>query len=161
VTTANPGLDDWPVFVGLDLLDRMLYWVNGEDGEFYRVSFDGGDAQPLFEDAGPYGPFGLAVDHRQEGPRRFRRGDVNGDSVMDLSDIISELDFMFLGGAQLPCLDAADVDDSGVLDITDAVDGIGYLYLGSYIIPAPGPIACGEDPMTGDALDCESSPCNV
>jgi len=71
VTAANPGLDDWPVFIDLDLRQRMAYWVNGEDGVFYRVRLDGGEAERLHEDAGPYGPFDLAWVRPRKAPPGF------------------------------------------------------------------------------------------
>lgn len=96
-------------------------------------------------------------------PMWFRRGDVTGDGL-DLSDAVRVLNFLFLGDADPPCLDAADADDSGSLDITDAIFTLGYLFLGGPAPPAPGPDACGPDP-TDDPTDdpardlgCESYP---
>jgi hypothetical protein len=83
----------------------------------------------------------------------FRRGDSNADGKLDIADAIATLGYLFLGGAELPCLDAADADDSGSLDISDAVRSLNYLFLGAEAPPAPGPDACGEDP-TEDELPC-------
>ena len=83
----------------------------------------------------------------------FRRGDANVDGKLDIADPIATLGYLFLGGAELPCLDAADADDSGGLDITDAVRSLNYLFLDAEAPPAPGADVCGEDP-TGDELDC-------
>jgi hypothetical protein len=46
------------------------------------------------------------------------------------------------------------------LDISDAFAALGYLFLGDFEIPAPGPDACGPDPMPdGDVeLTCDSYP---
>src|SRR5262245_44138590 len=41
---------------------------------------------------------------------RFRRGDVNSDGMVDISDPITELDFLFLGGGKIGCPDAADAN---------------------------------------------------
>ena len=83
----------------------------------------------------------------------FRRGDANVDGKLDIADPIATLGYLFLGGAELSCLDAADADDSGGLDITDAVRSLNYLFLGAEAPPAPGADVCGEDP-TEDELDC-------
>ena len=89
------------------------------------------------------------------GPR-FRRGEANGDGAVDISDPVTVLQFLFVGGAEPSCLDAADADDSGVLDITDAIRLFGFLFLGGSAPPEPGPAACGRDP-TDDALGCAGS----
>lgn len=158
VTTANPGLDDWPVFLDIELRSRRLYWVNGEDGEFYRVSLDGGEAERLHEDSGPYGPFDMVLLESDEVPPEFRRGDADGDGDIDLTDPISTLGALFLGAGGPPCSDAADVNDDGVLDLTDAVASLSYLFLGSFDIPAPGPLDCGSDPTPSGPLGCEGYP---
>ncbi|MBN1443084.1 MAG: VCBS repeat-containing protein [Planctomycetes bacterium] len=88
------------------------------------------------------------------GPR-FRRGDVDGNSRVEITDAISLLAYLFLGGATPGCPDAADADDNGSLEITDPIRILGYLFLGSLAPPPPGPDVCGEDP-TVDALGpCE------
>ena len=43
----------------------------------------------------------------------FRRGDSNVDSIVDISDAVHVLGFLFLGDPkELACQDAADADDS-------------------------------------------------
>jgi hypothetical protein len=84
---------------------------------------------------------------------RFRRGAVRGMETLDISDGIRLLDYLFRGGPEPPCLDAADADDSGVLELTDAVRIFGYLFLGADAPPPPGPLDCGVDP-TDDGLGC-------
>ena len=84
---------------------------------------------------------------------RFRRGATGDADVLDLSDAIRLLGYLFLGDAEPPCLDAADADDSGTLDVTDAVRVLAYLFLGGEAPSDPGPLSCGVDP-TGDALGC-------
>jgi hypothetical protein len=86
-------------------------------------------------------------------PRRFRRGAGRGEEVLDISDGIRVLGYLFLGSDEPPCLDAADADDSGTLDITDGIRVLGYLLLGGDEPPDPGPTTCGEDP-TPDNLGC-------
>lgn len=94
--------------------------------------------------------------------RRFVRGDGNGDGLINLTDAVFILNYLFSGGPAPPCLDAADVDDTGVDQptITDPIRVLGWLFLGGAGPPAPAPSAtaylkadCGVDP-TPDSLDC-------
>jgi hypothetical protein len=89
----------------------------------------------------------------------FRRGRVNGDSALNLSDAIFLLEHLFLGGETPGCLDSGDTNDDGALDLTDAVGILEFLYLGS--APPRDPfLHCAVDP-TDDELDCkEFSPCD-
>jgi hypothetical protein len=84
-------------------------------------------------------------------PVQFRRGDVNEDGVLQISDPVFLLDHLFATGVTIDCPDAADVDDSGVLDITDAVYSLSYQFLGG---PAPEPPFPGCGPEEPDALAC-------
>lgn len=88
---------------------------------------------------------------------RFRRGDSNDDSVVDVSDAIHTLDFLFLGNATLLCLEAADVDNDGGLAINDPVFLLGFLFLGGPppAPPGPPPAPCGPDP------DAPASPADI
>jgi hypothetical protein len=81
----------------------------------------------------------------------FRRGDVDGNGTVELTDVINLLNFLYLGGSAPSCPDAADEDDSGVLELTDVINILGFLYLGGAEPAAPGPFSCGSDP-TGDTL---------
>ena len=85
----------------------------------------------------------------------FVRGDSNGDGLINISDSIYTLSYLFLGGAAPPCLDAADIDDSGDLDLSDGHGINVFLFLGGSFPSLPGPFHCGTDP-TEDALDCNS-----
>ena len=158
LTTANPGLDDWPVFIDLDLPNRTVYWVNGEDGVFFRASFDGGEAERLHEDPGPFGPFGLALVRSPEGPPppEFRRGDANGDMKLDLSDAVALLNSLFLGAMPPGCQDAADTNDDGKLDLSDAISTLNFLFLGG---PAPAGGACSSDTTEDNLYCCETRGC--
>jgi hypothetical protein len=82
----------------------------------------------------------------------FVRGDANADGNVDLSDAVATLNYLFLGGEEPKCLDAADADDSGDLLITDAIFHLGVLFLGQGSFPPPSP-DCGPDP-TEDELGC-------
>lgn len=87
----------------------------------------------------------------------FRRGDVNGDGGIDVSDAVFLLASLFVPGSPTsPCADAADTNDDGTGDVSDAVFLLAALFVpGSADIPPP--MDCGTDP-TMDPLDCGSSP---
>ncbi len=87
----------------------------------------------------------------------FVRGDANHDDQVDLSDAMATLAYLFLGGSQPDCLDAADGDDSGTLDLSDAVSTLAFLFLGGS--PLPPPQQCGAiDPTPNDRLTCVTFP---
>lgn len=86
----------------------------------------------------------------------FLRGDASGDGKMDISDAITILSYLFLGGRQLSCLKSADTNDSGELGIADAIFLLIFLFQGGAVIPPPSP-SCGRD-STPDDLSCDSYP---
>ena len=88
----------------------------------------------------------------------FQRGDADARGSLEITDGIYTLSYLFLGGPEPPCHDAADTDDSGAVDLSDAVGLFRHLFLGGVDPRAPFSV-CGVDP-TVDALDCDSfSPC--
>jgi hypothetical protein len=96
-------------------------------------------------------PFLFAV----SGPSiAFRRGDVNSDGVVDISDPITVLSSLFQDpDRRIPCLEAADANGDRELDISDGLYLLSFLFLGT--APPPPPFEeCGVDP--GDSgLGCE------
>lgn len=82
----------------------------------------------------------------------FIRGDANSSGLVDLSDALKILLYLF-GGVPITCEDAADADDSGLIDVTDALYVLGFLFQNGPAPPAPYP-ASGTDPTRGDSLDC-------
>ena len=117
--------------------------------DFETADFDGDGAPELIALGRESGQIlrGLAV---APPPARFRRGDVNFDAELDLTDAITILGYLFLDGVTINCQDAADIDDDGELSLTDAIYELNYLFLGG---PGPlAPLGCGED-GTGDALE--------
>ncbi|MBN1443878.1 MAG: CotH kinase family protein, partial [Planctomycetes bacterium] len=86
------------------------------------------------------------------GTTLFVRGDSNESGIVDLSDAVSTLLYLYLGGGRPACLDRSDANDDGVVDISDAVFTLNYLFLGGKQIPPPYPEP-GIDP-TPDQLDC-------
>ena len=89
-----------------------------------------------------------------EGPApAFLRGDVDLDGSRQITDPIALLDYLFLGGLEPSCHDAADATDDGALDLADAVAILAYLFTGGSPLPPPL-AAAGPDP-TPDALSCD------
>ena len=85
----------------------------------------------------------------------FRRGDGNGDGIIDTADAVSVLLTIF-GPAPRPCADAFDVNDDGRINVGDPVALLRHLFRGAPAPPAPSG-ECGPDP-TEDGLGCESYP---
>jgi hypothetical protein len=86
------------------------------------------------------------------GARPFIRGDVTGEEIVNLTDAIVILNYLFLGGAAPDCQDAADVDDTGEANITDAIYLLNHLFLGGPSLAPPYPLP-GLDTTT-DPLQC-------
>jgi len=113
-------------------------------GEVYRFT---GEGEPVPDES--Y----LDVVYGPTGSRRFIRGDANEDTAVDLSDAVSILAHLFLGG-EAPCdRRPLDADDNATIEITDAVYLLGYLFLGQPPPPAPFP-NLGID-ATQDELGCK------
>jgi hypothetical protein len=87
----------------------------------------------------------------------FRRGDIDRDGVLTLTDPIRILNYLIASSADVECLDSADLQDDGVVDLSDAVYELSFLFLGSKP-PVPPWLECGQD-ATLDALGCDYSPC--
>ena len=87
-------------------------------------------------------------DECEIGSSFFHRGDVNNDSLLDISDAVGTLDYLFSGGLRISCLEAADFNNDRVIDITDPVACLNYLFIGGEPPAHPGPVEspCGEDP---------------
>ena len=94
------------------------------------------------------GPLGAVQDDE------FLRGDANGDGVIDISDAVFTLRYLFTAGVIPACLDAADSGDDGDVNISDAVDVLLELFSESgHIAPPVG--SCAAD-TTPDDLACDS-----
>ena len=87
----------------------------------------------------------------------FRRGDVDLDGRVVLTDAVAVLERLFRGAGPLPCRDAADTNDDGSLNLTDAVYLLQYLFRSGAPPPPPHP-GCGLDPSS-DQLDCVQTRC--
>lgn len=93
------------------------------------------------------------------GPALFRRGEADSDGQVTLGDAIYVLNWLFLGGQEPSCLDAADSNDDADITIADPIALLGYLFLGTAAPPAPGPTTCGEDPTEDAYTECRASGC--
>ena len=82
-----------------------------------------------------------------------------GSEAVDMADAIYILQYLFAGGAALPCEKAADAnDDNGAINLGDSVYILQYLFANGPEIPPPFPL-CGSD-TTEDDLSCEQyGPC--
>ena len=86
----------------------------------------------------------------------FLRGDANADGLVNISDAVSSLSFLFTGGVRPYCLDAADTNDDGVIDISDPIALLAHLFLGDTAPAYPGVVISGSD-STSDTLYCAES----
>jgi len=62
-------------------------------------------------------------------------GDVNGDGVIDLGDVLYIISYLYKGGPAPDPLETGDCNGDGVVDLGDVLHLINYLYKGG---PAPG-----------------------
>jgi len=90
-------------------------------------------------------------------PPRFRRGDADGNGTLDLTDPIFLLLWLFVGGDEPGCLDAADSNRDGHHDLSDAVHLLLYLFHGGSAPLGPGPERCGYAPRSSP-LGCGLPP---
>ncbi|MEM7234790.1 MAG: dockerin type I domain-containing protein [Planctomycetota bacterium] len=87
---------------------------------------------------------------------QFVRGDVDGNGVVNLTDGVIILNFLFLDGPAPGCEIAADVSGGGSVNITDGIFVLNYLFLGASGPVTPWP-ECGVDP-NGFTLSCWTPP---
>lgn len=84
----------------------------------------------------------------------FIRGDADLSGSVQLTDAVVILMALFLGGAQLECLDAADANDVARVDISDPIFILHYLFMGGPEPPPPFPDpGAALSPQT--SLGCE------
>ena len=89
------------------------------------------------------------------GGDQFLRGDANGSGEINLTDGIAVLNFLFLGGEDSPCRDAADINNDSNINLTDGIGIFNFLFLGGSAPEAPWP-ECGVDPDADPAVTCET-----
>jgi len=69
----------------------------------------------------------------------FVRGRVNDDAVVDISDAVALLGFLFLGDTEPQVIEAADINGDAELDISDSIYLLAYLFGGGPPPPPPFP----------------------
>jgi hypothetical protein len=65
----------------------------------------------------------------------FMQGDANGDRVIDISDVVYLLNYLFIHGPAPVPMAAGDATCDGVVDVSDVVYLLNYLFVSG---PAPG-----------------------
>jgi hypothetical protein len=93
------------------------------------------------------------------GDPRFLRGDANSDCRVDISDGVYTLGFLFMGGPEPRCKDAADSNDDGTLNITDPIYLLAHLFQGGPALPLPGMTTPGVDPTSDSLPLCDAVTC--
>ncbi len=88
-------------------------------------------------------------------PIIFRRGFINRDSKVDISDAIYLLSWLFTGSTPPPCMAAANANGQGKVDLSDAIWLLNWVFLGGPRPPEPFS-ACGEAPAGSYPLSCFS-----
>jgi len=94
----------------------------------------------------------LGADNAKEvdSTRSFVRGDANDDGLVDVSDAVRTLGYLFSSDDEPACLAAADANDDEAVDLSDAVATLDALFRGGPALPKPGP-ETGRDPTPGIA----------
>jgi serine protease AprX len=135
---GNYGLDTshWSVSGGVpDTLNNVenVFVENPQAGEWtieviaQNVAIDGHSETPAVDQ-----DFALVATTKLP----YIRGDANGDGVIDISDVVYLINYLFIHGpAPIPVLDAGDATCDGVVDASDVVYVINYLFVNG---PAPG-----------------------
>ena len=115
----------------------------GLPGDFYPVDYTDRFLVPVqyLVGDGTVRPEAGAGGVRLLGPR-YLRGDSNGDAVVDISDSKFTLDWLFLGGREPGCLEAADANQDHSVNIADPIYTLEWKFNGSPRPPAPFPV-CG------------------
>jgi hypothetical protein len=90
----------------------------------------------------------------------FLRGDCNDDGLVDISDGVCILSWLFQGGAEPPCIAVTNTNGDDEADISDAVYVLAHLFLGGPQPVAPFP-ECGLGLLQADReLGCGASSCS-
>lgn len=115
----------------------------------YRLRVDDGVLPERYDEAE------VAITVSDPGRGWLRRGDADSSGVVEITDAVFTLGWLFLGLSEPSCLDAADSDDDSQVTLSDAVLVLSWLFQGGQPPQPPGPFACGPDVNTGDTFpDC-------
>ena len=154
--TGEMNINSDPVYIGSNGSSR---YFNGlvDDVQIYDVALSAEEIEDLAEsielDPGPGDP---GPGDPEPAVPQFVRGDSDDNGLLNLTDAVFILNFLFLGGASPSCFEACDADNNGILQLTDGIFMLNFLFLGGEAIPAPRD-RCGPDPASPpDNFDCES-----
>ena len=134
---------------------EVVRWENGcnPPGMVELWSMGGTGHLPNFNDTWRSMVFDF-MENSAASPTAFIRGDINGDQSINISDVISGLQYLF-GGGSLTCLDAANTNSDNSLDLSDAVYLLIHLFSGGAPPGFPHP-SCGTGPIL---TDCQIGTC--
>ena len=97
------------------------------------------------------------IAHAQEPLFEILRGDANDSGSVSVADAFYINAYLFSGGDDPSCVDAADANDDGSITSADVTFLFDFLFYGGEDPPPPYP-SCGDDP-TEDSLRCDESQC--
>lgn len=79
----------------------------------------------------------------------YVRGDANNDGILDVSDAVFILSYLFIGGSSSECLEYGDLNGDNTIDISDSIYLLEYLFKGS----SPPKNTLGETELFGEGID--------
>lgn len=120
---AVPGGGGWEATFDSTALEDGPYWVVAEAED--AVGNEGQSAPLVIEVSNQVAVF---------------PGDVNGDGSVQISDAVSLVSHLFLGGVAPTCRKAGDVNDDDALDVSDAVTLLTYLFQGGTLVAPDGTV---------------------
>ena len=127
---GEPECDDAWVYA-LDWQDAIFDYMNQEYA--VKAAFDQALADyPMCVDCMRFvgdENFSVVPVVRRCGPE-FIRGDVNGDGVIDIADVVYLINYLCIDGPAPDPLEAGDANCDEVVDIADVVYLINYLFIG-------------------------------
>lgn len=116
----------WPTSVAAQTVSIDTTTIIQDEIE-YRTSFSTGSAEVFIPQSVP-----ATVVIEESGCCIGDRGNVDGsaDDVVDISDLVVLVEYMFAGGATPPCPEEANIDGEGEIDISDLVTLVAYMFQG-------------------------------
>jgi hypothetical protein len=151
VNTAHHEISPWISYDGLTLLlvSNRRQPGNMQYAELVELPITGDLCGLVIDpDAFPTPPCTSAP--------RFRRGDCNDDGIVDISDAVCILNWLFLGGAEPGCLATTNTNEDTGADLSDAVYLLGHLFGGG-----PAPVDPFPECGLGTAEDYEELGCDT
>lgn len=173
VTLDGSGSDDGDggsqglVYTWEQVTGPAVEILGGSREDTFRVRFSASGSyrfQLLVDDGSPLlGTDVATIDilvRDESGPDDdFRRGDFDGNGRVQITDAVNVFSYLFLGGAEPLCFDAADADDDGAIKITDGIRVLNTLFLGADSVEPPGILDCGPDPGADSFPSCIYDAC--